>query len=59
MTDAVRESSELLMTGSPELLRNLPYARLGDGLWSLPGVLSRKKQLLPQVIAVIAALEGN
>ncbi len=59
VTDAVRESSELLMTGSPELLRNLPYARLGDGLWSLPGVLSRKKQLLPQVIAVIAALEGN
>ena len=49
VTDAVRESSELLMTGSPELLRNLPYARLGDGLWSLPGVLSRKKQLLPQV----------
>ena len=59
VTDAVRECSELLMTGSPEVLRNLPYARLDDGLWSLPGVLSRKKQLLPQVIAIIAALEGN
>ena len=59
VTDAVRECSELLMTGSPEVLRNLPYVRLDDGLWSLPGVLSRKKQLLPQVIAIIAALEGN
>lgn len=58
VTDAVRECSELLMTGSSEVLRNLPYTRIGDGLWSLPGVLSRKKQLLPQVIAVISALQG-
>ena len=58
VTDAVRECSELLMTGSPEVLRNLPYARLDDGLWSLPGVLSRKKQLLPQLLSITSGSQG-
>lgn len=56
VTDAVRENSELLMSGSAEVMQNLPYRRIGDSLFALPGVLSRKKQLLPQILAVTAAL---
>jgi hypothetical protein len=36
------------------LLDGLPYARRADGTLDAPGVVSRKKQLLP---AVLAALE--
>lgn len=56
VTDAVRENSELLISGSDEILQNLPYRRIGDRLFALPGILSRKKQLLPQILAVTAAL---
>lgn len=57
VTDAVREYSELLAVGDEGFLRNLPYESLGDGLFSLPGILSRKKQLLPQMLAVTSALQ--
>ena len=56
VTDAVRENSELLIRGSKLLIQKLPYARRRDGLFSLPGVLSRKKQLLPQILALTAGL---
>ncbi len=59
VTDAVRENSELLALGTPEILRNLPYKHSGADLFALPGVLSRKKQLLPQILAVTAALQRN
>jgi len=54
VTDAVRENSELLICGSRQIIRSLPYAKIGNGLFSLPGVLSRKKQLLPQLLAMTA-----
>ena len=56
VTDAVRENSELLMIGDEELIRRLHYTRIGEHLFALPGVLSRKKQLLPRVLAITAAL---
>lgn len=59
VTDAVRENSELLAAGRPEILRRLPYDEIGDNLYALPGVLSRKKQLLPQMLAITAALPQN
>lgn len=59
VTDAVRENSELLIFGSENVLQNLPYSRIGANLFALPGVLSRKKQLLPQILAVTAALNRN
>ena len=31
----------------------------GPELFALPGVLSRKKQLLPQILAVTAALQQD
>lgn len=52
VTDAVRENSEMLIIGSPEILHDLPYQQISDGLYALPGVLSRKKQLLPQALFI-------
>jgi manganese-dependent inorganic pyrophosphatase len=59
VTDAVRETSELLITGCEELIRNLPYAAVAENLFVLPGVLSRKKQLLPQILAITATLQDQ
>ena len=59
VTDAVRENSELLAVGSDDIMRNLPYEPAGPELFALPGVLSRKKQLLPQILAVTAALQQD
>ncbi|MDD3886825.1 MAG: DRTGG domain-containing protein, partial [Victivallaceae bacterium] len=57
VTDAVRGNSELLAIGDSAIIRNLPYRKLdAGGFFALPGVLSRKKQLLPQVLAITAAL---
>ena len=57
VTDAVRENSELLACGCPEMISNLPYDKIGNELYALPGVLSRKKQLLPQILAITASLQ--
>ena len=56
VTDAVRENSELLILGDPAVIRSLPYRTASDGLFLLPGILSRKKQLLPQILAITADL---
>ena len=56
VTDAVRENSELLILGDPAVIRSLPYHTDSDGLFVLPGILSRKKQLLPQILAITADL---
>ena len=55
-TDAVRETSELLILGDPAVIQSLPYHADADGIFLLPGILSRKKQLLPQVLAITADL---
>jgi manganese-dependent inorganic pyrophosphatase len=38
------------------VIRSLPYRAASDGLFLLPGILSRKKQLLPQILAITADL---
>ena len=58
VTDAVRENSELLVVGRDEIVKNLPYAKLAPGRYALPGVLSRKKQLLPQILAITSSLKN-
>jgi manganese-dependent inorganic pyrophosphatase len=54
VTDVVRGGSRLVTAGPERLLDGLPYPRRADGTLDAPGVVSRKKQLLP---AVLAALE--
>ena len=53
VTDPVRGNSELLFRGSEAVRRALPYRRGGDGILLMPGVLSRKKQLLPEILAAL------
>ena len=51
ITDVLKEKSVLLATDS-RLNRDLPYARIRKQIYNMPGVMSRKKQLLPAHISV-------
>jgi len=53
VTDPVRGSSELLYRGLESVRRALPYRRDKDGVLLMPGVVSRKKQLLPEILAAL------
>jgi manganese-dependent inorganic pyrophosphatase len=54
VTDVVRGNSRLVVVGQPRLLNALPYTHLSDALLDAPGVMSRKKQLLPVVLAALS-----
>jgi manganese-dependent inorganic pyrophosphatase len=53
ITDVVGGSSRLLVQPAPPALDELPFPRLADGTLDARGVVSRKKQLLPTVLALI------
>ena len=53
VTDPVSGNSELLFRGAESVSRSLPYRRGEQGTWLMPGVLSRKKQLLPEIISAL------
>ena len=53
ITDVVEEYSLLLVTESPGREAALIYRRLEPNLYALPGILSRKKQLLPEILRVL------
>jgi manganese-dependent inorganic pyrophosphatase len=54
VTDVVRGNSRLVTVGQPRLIAALPYVRQDDETLDAPGVVSRKKQLLPAVLAVLS-----
>ena len=54
VTDPVRGNSELLFRGAESVRRALPYRRGEAGCLLMPGVLSRKKQLLPEILAALS-----
>ena len=56
VTDPVRGNSELLFRGAEVVRRALPWRTDADGIFLLPGVLSRKKQLLPAILSTLATL---
>jgi inorganic pyrophosphatase/exopolyphosphatase len=52
--DAVRGSSRLLLSsGAPPILDDLPFPPFPDHTRDAPGVVSRKKQLLPIVLGLL------
>lgn len=54
ITDIVRGSSRLIISSNaPPILNDLPYPPLPDGTRDAPGVVSRKKQLLPAVLGLL------
>ena len=48
VTDIIKEESQLITTGFAPAEQIFGYKKLEDKLFFLPGVLSRKKQLLPE-----------
>jgi manganese-dependent inorganic pyrophosphatase len=54
ITDVVRGSSRLITSSDPPpVLADLPYPPLADSTRDAPGVVSRKKQLLPVVLGLL------
>ena len=53
VTDPLRGNSDLLFRGAETVRRALPWRVGAHGLFNLPGVLSRKKQLLPEVLSCL------
>ncbi|MDZ4121116.1 MAG: putative manganese-dependent inorganic diphosphatase [Candidatus Cloacimonadaceae bacterium] len=53
ITDIISETSILLCTSSPDLEAKLLYQRMDANTYHLPGILSRKKQLLPEILRVL------
>ena len=58
VTDIINENSVLLCTEQAGFEKGLRYKKLGPGKFDLPSVLSRKKQLLPEVLRVLEELAG-
>lgn len=56
ITDVVKQNSLLLTSGWEEAERHLAYDQLSPSVYSLPGIVSRKKQLLPEVLRVVGEM---
>jgi len=54
ITDVLREKS-VLLASKCKSNRDLPYTKLGEQIFDMPGVMSRKKQLLPILLSVTSA----
>ena len=59
ITDVIKEHSVLLTTSMPEAEQLLVYKQIEENLFDLPGILSRKKQLLPELLRVIEELNNG
>ncbi len=57
VTNLPKETSHMLAVGEPDFMDLLPYNKIKENLYDLPGIMSRKKQLIPQLIKVFQPLE--
>lgn len=53
VTDIVQNNSLLVLSHEVRQLAQLPFSRRGSGVFDLPGVVSRKKQLLPTLLGLL------
>jgi len=53
VTNILKEDSILLTTNMPKAEKKLSYPQIEKNIFDLPGVLSRKKQLLPEILRVL------
>jgi len=58
ITDIIKEESILLTTDFEAGKKLLAYKTIDDSSYHLPGVLSRKKQLLPELLRVLEELNS-
>ncbi|MGB9731027.1 MULTISPECIES: putative manganese-dependent inorganic diphosphatase [Calditerrivibrio] len=59
VTDIITENSILLTTEYKPLEKIIKYKKLDDNSYDLPGVLSRKKQLLPELLRALEDLTNR
>jgi manganese-dependent inorganic pyrophosphatase len=59
VTDINTQNSLLLVKGDAEFVRKISYAHIGqDEVFDLPGVVSRKKQLIPYLTSLLREMRG-
>ena len=53
ITNVLKEESILLCSEAPRFSEKLLYKKRARGEYELPGILSRKKQLLPEILGLL------
>ncbi|HVT74233.1 MAG TPA: putative manganese-dependent inorganic diphosphatase [Lacunisphaera sp.] len=60
VTDINTQNSLMLVQGDPEFVRRISYAHVRqDEIFDLPGVVSRKKQLIPYLTGVLKEMSAE
>jgi manganese-dependent inorganic pyrophosphatase len=59
VTDINTQNSLLLVSGSQHFLQRINFPSHGPHVWELPGVVSRKKQLLPYLLQCLSGAAGK
>ena len=60
VTDINTQNSLMLVKGEAELIRRISYAHVEqDEIFDLPGVVSRKKQLIPYFTSLIKEMGSD
>ncbi len=59
VTDVIKRNSLLLTSGFERAEKRFPFHKTDDRSYELPDVLSRKKQLLPEVMRVLSEIAGD
>jgi manganese-dependent inorganic pyrophosphatase len=59
VTDVIELSSTLYVDADRDFLAMIAYPRLAQGVYELKGVLSRKKQLMPELFDLVEKLGGK
>jgi manganese-dependent inorganic pyrophosphatase len=59
VTDVNTQNSLLLVKGDPELIERISYSHIEkDEIFDLPGIVSRKKQLIPYLTSLLREIRG-
>jgi manganese-dependent inorganic pyrophosphatase len=59
VTNVLKENSKLISRGPALMEKKLIYRKEEEGIFDLPGILSRKKQLLPEILRVLEDVSGG
>lgn len=59
VTDINTQNSLMLVKGDPEFIRRISYAHVQqDEIFDMPGIVSRKKQLIPYLTSILREMRG-
>ena len=60
VTDINTQNSLLLVKGEPVLIERIPYPNVEhDDIFDLPGIVSRKKQLIPFLTSMLKTMSTD